>query len=62
MKTFAKILEAFGIAEVLLGLIIGLLGDMWKELYLAIAGVIIFLAGWILEKRAAGRAATRLPH
>ena len=47
----AKGLEAVGIAAVMLGLVQGLYGDMWGELYLFIGGIIIFLVGRRLEKR-----------
>ena len=49
----AKLLEAVGIACVMIGLIQGIYGDMWGELYLLVAGVIVFYIGRIMEKRAA---------
>ncbi len=54
MKRFyplAKLLEAIGIAAVMLGLVQGIYGDMWGELYLLIGGVAIFYVGRIMEKR-----------
>jgi hypothetical protein len=54
MPLFAKLLEAFGIACVMIGLVQGIMSDsMWMELYLAIIGISTFLIGRWLEKRAA---------
>ena len=50
MKILAKTLEAMGIACVMISLIDGIMGSMWLELYLLIIGLIVFLAGWGLEK------------
>ncbi len=50
-KVLAKILEALGIAAVMLGLVQGLNGDMWGELYFFIGGIVAFYAGRFLEKR-----------
>lgn len=50
MKIVAKTLEAIGIACVMIGLIDGVMGSMWLELYLLIIGLIVFLAGWGVEK------------
>jgi hypothetical protein len=47
----AKLLEAVGIAAVMLGLVQGIYGDMWGELYLLIGGVAVFYVGRIIEKR-----------
>jgi hypothetical protein len=53
MPLFAKLLEAFGIACVMIGLVQGIMSDsMWMELYLAIIGISTFLIGRWLEKRA----------
>ncbi|MBI3193782.1 MAG: hypothetical protein HYZ34_04835 [Ignavibacteriae bacterium] len=49
----AKLLEAFGIAAVMLGLVQGIYGDMWGELYLLIGGVAVFYVGRNIEKRSA---------
>ncbi|MBI5217085.1 MAG: hypothetical protein HY960_15120 [Ignavibacteriae bacterium] len=51
MYPVAKLLEAMGIASVMLGLVQGIYGDMWGELYLLIGGVVVFYAGRIIEKR-----------
>jgi hypothetical protein len=50
---FAKVLQALGIACVMIGLVQGLYGDMWGELYLLIAGVVVFYAGRVIEKHKA---------
>lgn len=50
-RIIAKLLEAIGIAAVMLGLVQGLYGDMWGELYLFLGGIVIFLVGRQLEKR-----------
>ncbi len=52
MKIFAKVLQAIGIAEVMIGLVTGLMGDMWKELYFAVGGIVVFTLGWFLQRRA----------
>lgn len=52
MKIVAKAMEALGIACVMIGLVEGILGStMWMELYLSIAGIIVFIAGRRIEKR-----------
>ena len=51
-KYAPKALEAIGIAAVMIGLISGLSGDEWGELYLFLGGIAVFLIGWGLEKRA----------
>ena len=66
MKAFAKILEAFGIACVMLGFVQGIQGEsMWIELYLSIIGIVVFLIGWGIEKilgrREAGLDSSRSP-
>ena len=50
MKILSKTLEAMGIASVMIGLIDGINGSMWLELYLLIIGMAIFFAGWCIEK------------
>jgi len=50
MKIVAKTLEAIGIACLMIGLIDGIMGSMWFELYLLIIGLIVFFAGWGIEK------------
>jgi|WetSurMetagenome_2_1015567.scaffolds.fasta_scaffold181129_3 hypothetical protein len=54
MLLAAKLLEAFGIACVMIGLVQGILSEtMWMELYLLILGLSVFFIGRWLEKRAA---------
>ena len=51
MKIAAKALEALGIACVMIGLAEGIQSpSMWMELYLSIIGIVVFLAGWGIEK------------
>ena len=51
MLTVAKVLEAFGIAAVFMGLVLGVNSPtLWIELYLSILGIAVFLIGWGLEK------------
>ena len=47
----AKILEAIGIASLMIGVVQGIYGDMWGELYLLIGGIVVFSSGRWLEKR-----------
>jgi hypothetical protein len=50
---FAKVLQAIGIADVGLGIWFGVVhDDLWKELYLALAGIGFFIVGRLLERRA----------
>ncbi len=52
MMVLAKGLEAFGIAFVLIGLVIGIQSStMWAELYLSVIGIVLFLIGRGTEKR-----------
>jgi hypothetical protein len=51
VKFLPKLLEAIGIAAVMIGLVQGIYGDMWGELYLFIGGIVVFLIGRQLEKR-----------
>ncbi|HUN65356.1 MAG TPA: hypothetical protein VMW43_04595 [Bacteroidota bacterium] len=51
MQTTGKILEALGLAAVMLALIRGFAGDMWGELWFSAGGAAVFLAGRFLEKR-----------
>lgn len=46
----AKFLEALAIVAVLFGLIYGFLGDMWTDLYFFLGGIVVFIAGWSMEK------------
>ena len=50
MKILSKTLEALGIACVMIGLIDGIQGNAWLELYFLIIGVLVFLAGWGIER------------
>ncbi|HTR82627.1 MAG TPA: hypothetical protein VMM58_13440 [Bacteroidota bacterium] len=50
MKIIAKTFEAIGIACLMIGLIDGMMGSMWLELYLLIIGLVVFFAGWGIEK------------
>ena len=47
----AKILEAIGIASLMIGVVQGIYGDMWGELYLFSGGIVAFFCGRWLEKR-----------
>jgi hypothetical protein len=49
---FAKVLQAFGFANVGLGLFLGIRGDMWTELYMLLSGMAFFAVGRLLEHRA----------
>lgn len=62
MTITGKILEAVGIACVMIGLVQGILGQtMWMELYLSVTGIVIFFGGRGLEKLAARRRKGRDP-
>ena len=50
-KIFPKLLEAVGIAALMVGLVQGIYGDMWGELYLLIGGIMVFFIGRRIEKR-----------
>jgi hypothetical protein len=50
-RVAAKALEAAGIAAVMIGLVQGIYGDMWGELYMFLGGIAVFLIGWWMEKR-----------
>jgi hypothetical protein len=50
-RVIAKLLEAIGIAATMIGLVQGIYGDMWGELYLFLGGICIFLIGTVIEKR-----------
>jgi hypothetical protein len=47
----AKLLEAIGIAALIIALVSGVYGDEWGELYLFIGGIIVFVIGRRMEKR-----------
>jgi hypothetical protein len=49
----AKVLQAVGVADVGIALWFGIAqDDMWQELYFALAGVVFFGVGRLLERRA----------
>ena len=50
-KHLGKGLEAIGIAALMIGLVQGIYGDTWGELYLFIGGIVVFIIGRQLEKR-----------
>ena len=51
MKFVSRLLQAIGIAEVMIGLVVGLTqDDMWKELYLTLIGIGFFSVGWLLGR------------
>ncbi len=52
MFHFAKALEAVGIAVVGWALFFGIArDDMWNELYMSLAGLVLFATGRLLEPR-----------
>ena len=46
----SKMLQALGIAAVMVGLVQGIYGSMWGELYLFLGGIAVFYGGRYLEK------------
>ncbi|MCH7761429.1 hypothetical protein IIA15_08555 [candidate division TA06 bacterium] len=46
-----KIFQLIGLTQVLFGLFYGFRGDMIRELYLFLAGLLIFILGRWMEKR-----------
>jgi hypothetical protein len=50
-KYMPKVLEAIGIAALMIGLVTGVYGDEWGELYLFIGGIVIFIVGRQWENR-----------
>ena len=52
-RTFhvAKFLEALGFLTVAVGLMYGIMGNMWIDLYFFLGGILVFLVGRTLEKR-----------
>jgi hypothetical protein len=42
----------------MMGLVTGLMGDVTKEMYFAVAGVVVFTAGWYFQRRTEKRAAS----
>ncbi len=51
MYYFAKFLQAGGIGALMVGLILGLTGDMAAQYYYFFAGIGIFLVGYVIERR-----------
>ena len=51
MKFLPKGLEAIGIAALMIGLVQGIYGDAWGELYLFLGGMVVFFVGRQLEKK-----------
>ena len=47
----AKVFQALGIAAVMVGLVQGIYGDMWGELYLWLCGMAVFYVGWLIERK-----------
>ena len=58
LRFTAKLLEAIAIAAVMVGLVQGIYGDMWGELYLFLGGIFVFLIGRQMEKRWQAKYAT----
>ncbi|MFI5251159.1 MAG: hypothetical protein ACHQQQ_01900 [Bacteroidota bacterium] len=48
---FPKVLEALGIAALMVGLVQGIYGDMWGELYLFLGGIAVFYIGRMFDKK-----------
>ncbi len=48
---FAKMLEAVGIAALMIAFVVGIYGDEWGELYLFLGGIAVFFIGRFFEKR-----------
>ncbi|MGA2625050.1 MAG: hypothetical protein ABSF91_14420 [Bacteroidota bacterium] len=55
MNILPKALEALGIASLMVGLVQGLYGSMWSELYFFLGGIAMFFVGRFFEKRHASR-------
>jgi len=51
MYFFAKLLQAGGIGSLMIGLILGLTGDMAAQYYYFFAGIGIFLVGYIIQRK-----------
>jgi hypothetical protein len=60
MTILAKALQAIGITEVMIGLVTGVMGDiMTKEMYFALAGIVVFSLGWLIQRHTGNKAASR---
>ena len=51
-RILPKLLQAIGIAALMVGLVTGIYGDAWGELYLFLGGMFVFYIGRQMEKRA----------
>ena len=51
LRFVGKMLQAISIAALMVGLVQGVYGDMWGELYLFIGGIVVFIIGRRFEKR-----------
>ena len=51
LRFVGKMLQAISIAALMVGLVQGVYGDMWGELYLFIGGIVVFIVGRRFEKR-----------
>ena len=51
LNILAKLMEAIGIAALMIGLVSGIYGDQWGELYLFLGGILVFVIGRRIEKR-----------
>ena len=58
LNIVAKLLEAIGIAALMIGLVSGIYGDQWGELYLFLGGILFFVIGRQIEKRWERRSVT----
>jgi len=47
----AKTLQACAIAALIVGLVQGIYGDEWGELYLFLGGIVAFVVGRTMEKK-----------
>jgi hypothetical protein len=53
VQLLATVLQAIGMADVGIALYFGIVNDdMWQELYFALAGVVFFSVGRLLQRRA----------
>lgn len=58
----AKLLQALGIACVMIGLVQGIsAGDMWGELYFALGGILAFYVGRLIERKQVKKNASSTP-
>jgi hypothetical protein len=60
MYYIAKFLQATGITSLLIGLILGLQGNMRAQYYYFFAGIGIFFIGWLILKGAEKRAKRKI--